>query len=107
MLLFIRQNDRLTKLKEFRDACPVKLDVHLTVAAGTDSRMVDRIFETFDSFGFDKILLTKLDETDFFGAVIEHADKFNRPFSFLMDDPEVRGNIMDARPDDLARMLLD
>ncbi|MCB1302751.1 MAG: hypothetical protein KDK37_00645 [Leptospiraceae bacterium] len=101
------QNDRLSKLKEFRDACPVKLDVHLTVAAGTDSRMVDRIFETFDSFGFDKILLTKLDETDFFGAVIEHADKFNRPFSFLMDDPEVRGNIMDARPDDLARMLLD
>ena len=85
----------------------MKLDVHLTVAAGTDSRMVDRIFETFDSFGFDKILLTKLDETDFFGAVIEHADKFNRPFSFLMDDPEVRGNIMDARPDDLARMLLD
>ncbi|MCB1170201.1 MAG: hypothetical protein KDK25_07700 [Leptospiraceae bacterium] len=100
-------SDRLEQLKQFKDACPVKLDVHLTVAAGTDSRLVDRVFETFDAFGFDKILLTKLDETDFFGAVIEHADKFNRPFSFLMDDPEVRGNIMDARPADLARMLLD
>ncbi|MCB1170011.1 MAG: hypothetical protein KDK25_06745 [Leptospiraceae bacterium] len=101
------RSDRLEQLKQFKDACPVKLDVHLTVAAGTDTRLIDRVFETFDSFGFDKILLTKLDETDFFGAVIEHADKFNRPFSFLMDDPEVRGNIMDARPADLARMLLD
>ena len=98
---------RLKDIQAFRDACPVKLDVHLTVAAGTDSRMVDRIFDTFDSFGFDKILLTKLDETDFFGAFIEHADKINRPFSFLMDGPGVPGNIMDARPDDLARMLLD
>lgn len=98
---------RLNDIQAFRDACPVKLDVHLTVAAGTDSRMIDRVFETFDNFGFDKILLTKLDETDFFGAFIEHADKFNRPFSFLMDGPGVPGNIMDARPDDLARMLLD
>ncbi|MBI40365.1 MAG: hypothetical protein CMF59_12250 [Leptospiraceae bacterium] len=101
------RDGRLQDIQAFRDACPVKLDVHLTVAAGTDSRMVDRVFETFDSFGFDKILLTKLDETDFFGAFIEHADKFNRPFSFLMDGPGVPGNIMDARPDDLARMLLD
>ncbi|MBR29938.1 MAG: hypothetical protein CMN77_01405 [Spirochaetaceae bacterium] len=101
------RDGRLQDIQAFRDACPVKLDVHLTVAAGTESRMVDRVFETFDSFGFDKILLTKLDETDFFGAFIEHADKFNRPFSFLMDGPGVPGNIMDARPDDLARMLLD
>ena len=97
---------RINELKRFVAACEVRLEKHLVLAANMSPFLVEKILLAYDALGFDKILLTKLDESDFIGAFIEHADKFNRPFSFLTNGQEVPGDIQEARPDEMARMVL-
>lgn len=98
---------RLKQLEEFIAACPLDMDIHLTLAANTDAETVKRTCEAFSTIGFDKILPTRLDETEFLGALIESADKFHRPFSYLMNGQDVPHDILDADAGFLARMVLD
>jgi flagellar biosynthesis protein FlhF len=103
----ISDKNRLYELKKFVEACNVRLEKHLVIAANTSSTTVEKIIQAYDeSIGFDKILLTKVDETDFFGSFIEFADKFNRPFSFLTNGQEVPGDLLAPKPEELARMAL-
>lgn len=103
----ISDKNRLLELKKFVDACNVKLEKHLVIAANTSSSSLEGIIQAYDeSIGFDKILLTKVDETDFFGSFVEFADKFNRPFSFLTNGQEVPGDLLAPEPEELARMVL-
>ena len=99
-------NARLNELKKFVEICEVRLEIHLVLAANTNPVLVKKILEAYEDLGFDKILLTKLDETEFIGAFVEYADKFNRPFSFLMNGQEVPGDILEAKPIELAKMVL-
>lgn len=101
-----RDMARIGELKRYVSACEVRLEKHLVLAANMSPYLVEKILLAYDALGFDKILLTKLDESDFIGAFIEHADKFNRPFSFLTNGQEVPGDILEARPDEMARMVL-
>ena len=98
--------ERLDELGKFVQACEVRLEKHLVLAANTSPALVEKILLAYDAVGFDKIILTKLDESDFIGAFVENADKFNRPFSFLMNGQDVPGDIMEPRPMDMARMCL-
>lgn len=101
-----RDQARIADLNRFVAACEVRLEKHLVMAANTAPSLVEKILLAYDVLGFDKIIITKLDEGDFIGSFVEHADKFNRPFSFLMNGQEVTEDILDARPDEMARMLL-
>ncbi len=103
----IGHNDlhRMQDLKKFVEACEVRLEKHLVLAANTSPLLVEKILLAYDSLGFDKIILTKLDETEFIGAFIEHADKFNRPFSYLMNGQEVPGDIQEAGAREMAEMI--
>lgn len=101
-----RDAGRLDDLKNFVDACEVRLEKHLVLAANTSPALLEKIVLAYDRLGFDKIILTKLDETDFIGAFVELADKFNRPFSFLMNGQDVPGDMLQPGPMDLARMVL-
>lgn len=101
-----RDTARIVELKKYIEACEVRLEKHLVLAANTSPDLIEKILLAYDQIGFDKILLTKLDEADFLGAFIEHADKFNRPFSFLMNGQDVPGDILDMQPLDLARLIL-
>ncbi|MCB1327653.1 MAG: hypothetical protein H7A21_08215 [Spirochaetales bacterium] len=103
-----RDGARMAQLQEFIAVCEqeVKLDRHLVLAANTSAPVLDKILLAYDQVGFDKIILTKLDETDFVGAFIELADKYNRPFSFLTNGQDVPGDLLEAKAGELARMVL-
>lgn len=101
-----RDADRIEQLQEDVEACEVRLEKHLVLAANTNAGMLEKILLAYDQIGLDKIILTKLDESDFLGAFIELADKYNRPFSFLMNGQDVPGSILEAEPLELARMVL-
>lgn len=101
-----RDADRIEQLQEYVDACEVRLEKHLVLAANTNAGMLEKILLAYDRIGLDKIILTKLDESDFLGAFIELADKYNRPFSFLMNGQDVPGSILEAESLELARMVL-
>ncbi len=101
-----RDTERLEQLYEYVEACEVRLEKHLVLAANTNGALLEKILLAYDRIGFDKIILTKLDESDFVGAFIEVADKYNRPFSFLMNGQDVPGSIVAASSMELARMVL-
>ncbi len=97
---------RMEELKAFTEVCPVRLEVHLVIAASMDPALVEEVIQAYEYLGFDKIILTKLDETPFIGTFIEHADKYNRPFSFLTMGQEVPGDIKEAGSLEMAKMVL-
>lgn len=101
-----RDTARLLQLKAFMDVCEVRLEKHLVLAANTDPSLIEKIVLAYDTLDFDRIILTKLDETDFIGAFIELADKYNRPFSFLMNGQAVPEDVIGAVPIEMARMVL-
>lgn len=97
---------RMRDLKKYIDICPVELEKHLVLGADLNPALLDRILNAFDFPGFEKIILTRLDETEFIGAFIESADKLNRPFSYLMNGQYPAGNIMESDPLEIAKMIL-
>ncbi len=101
-----RDAGRLSELKELADACAVRLEKHLVISANTDETTLASIFAAYDEVGFDKIILTKLDEGEFIGSFVEYADKVNRPFSFCTNGQDVPADLLGPSPEDLARMLL-
>lgn len=101
-----KDQERMDQLQEYVEACDVRLEKHLVLAANTNAGMLEKILLAYDQIGLDKIILTKLDESDFLGAFIELADKYNRPFSFLMNGQDVPGSILEAESLELARMVL-
>jgi flagellar biosynthesis protein FlhF len=101
-----RDAKRLDELAALAEACAVRLEKHLVLAANTERATIQPILDAYDRVGFDKILLTKLDESEFIGSFIELADKVNRPFSFLTNGQDVPADLIGPVPEDLAKMVL-
>jgi flagellar biosynthesis protein FlhF len=97
---------KMMELKRYMDACEVRLEKHLVIAANTNHAMIEKILNSYEMVGYDKILLTKLDETDFIGAFVEYADKINRPFSYLTNGQDVPGDIIVPDPVTMAKIVL-
>ncbi|MBE7439572.1 MAG: hypothetical protein HS115_14030 [Spirochaetales bacterium] len=98
--------EKMERLASFAQSCQVRLEKHLVLAANTSPYLLERLLLAYEQIGFDKIVLTKLDEGDFIGAFIELADKFSKPFSFLTNGQDVPGAILEAEPALLAGMAL-
>ena len=100
--------ERLAEIKEYVMLCEQEffMERHLVIAANTNPSLLEKIMLAYENIGFDKLILTKIDETDFIGAFIEIADKFKRPFSFIMDGQNVPENIRDADAKEMASMVL-
>ena len=99
---------RLEELKGYLELCrqEMSLETHLVLAANTNPGLLGEILESYERLGFDKILLTKLDESDFIGTFVEFADKYKRPFSFVTNGQEVPSDIRDANSREMAKILL-
>ena len=100
--------ERLVELRAYLEVCKqeMNLETHLVLAANMNPSLLGKILKAYQYLDFDKILLTKVDETDFIGAFVEFADSFKRPFSFVTDGQEVPSDIRDADAEEIASMLL-
>ena len=101
-------SERLSELNEYLEFAKgeISIETSLVLSANTNPVLLENIFLSYDKIGFDKIVLSKVDETYFFGAFVEIADKYSRPFSFITNGQEVPADIMDANPKEMATMLL-
>ncbi len=102
----LRNADRRDELVRFIESVQDSVEVHLVMPVSLSPSLTEKYMEFFEPVGFEKILLTRLDEADFLANFIEVADKWKRPFSFLNNSPEVSSPLMNAGPEDLARMVL-
>ncbi len=65
------------------------VDTHLVVSATTKATDLEYICETYNSFNYNHILVTKLDETKTFGSIISLAYKYQKSLSFVTDGQEI------------------
>lgn len=105
---FAASNDKfLQEQKAFYEAIPNKAEKHLVVPANMKTEDAELVMENFSKIGYDKVILSKTDESQSFGSFVELANKYHRPFSFFTTGQNVPDDILEARSDFLAEKILE
>ncbi|MBS3734462.1 MAG: flagellar biosynthesis protein FlhF [Phycisphaerae bacterium] len=81
-------------------------EIHLVVAATGSRACTRRVVERFAPLGANRICLTKLDEAETFGNVLNLAAACDAPLSYVTTGQDVPDDIAQADADDLARRIM-
>jgi flagellar biosynthesis protein FlhF len=81
-------------------------EVHLVLSAGAGQRSLRSAVERFAQVRADRLILTKLDEAEGYGAVLGVLGQANRPLSYLTTGQAVPDDIEPADRVRLARLVL-
>jgi flagellar biosynthesis protein FlhF len=82
------------------------LRTHLVIAAGTKSRDVERIFDDYQFARPDRVLLTKLDETESLSPLVHVLRERRLPISYICAGQRVPEDVEPATPPVLAACVL-
>ncbi|MBW7858463.1 MAG: hypothetical protein H3C43_09270 [Leptonema sp. (in: Bacteria)] len=102
----LRSHDRRDELLRYIEVVHESVEVHLVLPASLSPSLTEKYMEFFEPTGFEKILLTHLDESEFLANFIEAADKWKRTFSFFSNSPDVGAPLLAKGTEDLAKMVL-
>ncbi|MCC6443392.1 MAG: flagellar biosynthesis protein FlhF [Armatimonadetes bacterium] len=94
----------LSELKMLLGGIPC--ETHLVLSLATRDRELYDIIERFSMVEVDRLLFTKLDETDSYGAVLNVLDRRRIPISYVTTGQKVPEDIEMANPDLLVRLIL-
>lgn len=82
------------------------LECYLVVPAHLNGRALDRMLDKFAPLGITAAIVTKLDETDAPGAVLEHLKRRGLPVAFFADGADTRAQLIRPEPRHFADLLL-
>jgi flagellar biosynthesis protein FlhF len=94
------------ELTEFLSTYP-HADIHLVLSCASKSSDISRMVDRYNVFGAAKLLFTRLDETDSYGAILNESIRTGLPVSFLGSGPRVPDDIELATKDCIADLLLE
>jgi flagellar biosynthesis protein FlhF len=100
-----RDELKMAELREFLGSTP-GAEVHLVLSTTTQPRTLRSVAERFAGAGYHRVILTKLDETMSFGALLDALLALGKPISYLTDGQNVPDDIMPSDPDRLADLVL-
>ena len=100
-----RDEERLDVLRQFLDEAEPD-ETHLVLSATSGERTMLRDADAFAPLGADRVVLTKLDETDDFGIVLNVIHRLGTRISFVTTGQEVPDDIERGGSDRIARSLL-
>ncbi len=81
-------------------------EVHLVLAANTESRTLESVTERFIPLGVNKFIFTKLDETESIGPMFSVLFEYPKPVSYLTFGQTVPDDIETADEVRLAELLM-
>ena len=96
---------QMEELKEFL-AVDTSIEKHLVMSATTKERDAEAILERFSAVRPDRMIFTKVDETDTLGFIVNLLFDRRIALSYLTNGQSVPDDIEPARPEALARLLL-
>jgi flagellar biosynthesis protein FlhF len=99
-----KDEDQLGRLNDYTDKNLID-EVHLLLSLNTKSSDLRSIISKFEILEPDKVLLTKLDETNSYGDIINIKEKYNLPFSYLTAGQDVPEDFEVADPEIIYRYL--
>ena len=100
-----RNAEQMTELTNLLSAINPD-ETHLVLSLTTSRREALDAAEHFGRVGFDRLILTKMDETAGPGLALDLAVKFGRPFSYVTTGQNVPDDIEPCQPANLAARLL-
>lgn len=103
-----RNSENLEKLQEYFECFGEKdhVETILVLSATVSRDNAVAVTKAYEHTGYKRILLTKLDEAEFLGSVVELADTLHREFSFLSVGQDVPFDILGASKKLLAECVI-
>lgn len=92
------------ELTKFLSTYP-HVDIHLVLSCGAKSSDISRMVDRYNIFGPAKLLFTRLDETDSYGAILNESVRTGLPVSFLSTGPRVPEDFEPATKDRISDLL--
>ena len=96
---------RMYELRSMIDAAMPE-EIHLVLSSTTRRRDLDNLVDRFAAVGFDRVILTKMDESMTFGAIFNVHAKCAKPFSYFTNGQSVPEDIETATQSQVAGMIL-
>jgi flagellar biosynthesis protein FlhF len=82
------------------------MDTHLVLPASLKSADMKRVAEQYGIFRPAKLLFTRMDETESFGALLNVVVRCGKPVSFVCSGQQVPDDLDVARKEHLAKLIL-
>lgn len=100
------EQDIATDLAELFAMVP-EIDKHLILTASMRSADLSRVAERFRAFQPDKLIFTRLDETEALGCVVNQAVQLGRPISFLSSGQQIPEDIEECSKERIVNAILE
>lgn len=95
----------MAELRSFLDVLP-GAQVHLVVSAATRKKDLDDIAARFSAVNFQRIIVTKIDETSVYGPLYELPRRTGAPLAYVTTGQSVPDDIEVADGDRAARLIM-
>lgn len=102
-----KNTGQVLELKTFIDAVGADQDIHLVLSATTKNRDIMRIIKDFSRAGINKMIFTKLDETDTLGSMLNAVCETGIPVAYVTDGQNIPDNIHALTSKKLANMIFE
>ncbi len=86
----------ILKMKQLLDLRNCDLEFVLTISANTKQKEVARIFKSFDIFDYKNVIITKIDESDSIGAIVNTCIDKKKAIMYYTDGQKVPNDIEKA-----------
>lgn len=99
-----RDPEHLAELRSFMQAAEPD-EVHLVLSVTTKYEDLMDVVERFETVSVNRLIFTKLDETDSIGSILNVVDKVGKPVSYLTSGQGIPEDIEVADPIKLAKLI--
>ena len=100
-----RDELKMAELKEFLSVIN-GAEVHLVVSCTSHTRTMESVAERFGTIDYDRVILTKVDESVSMGSLISPLLRIGKPVSYVTDGQNVPDDIMVGDPERLTDLVL-
>ncbi|MEW6181670.1 MAG: flagellar biosynthesis protein FlhF [Bacillota bacterium] len=94
------------ELKGFIEVIPKPCDIYLVLSCNTKFQDILRVAEDFTRLEYNKLIFTKLDETESLGGILNLINHVGLPVTYLTNGQSVPEDIETLYPKKLAKLLL-
>jgi flagellar biosynthesis protein FlhF len=102
----VKNKEQVLELQRFIDLIPERRDIFLTLSATTKGKDLSKIIEEYQRLKFNKLIITKIDETLNLGCIVNVADQAGMPVVYVTKGQNVPDDIEELSPEKAAGMVL-
>ena len=100
-----KDQEKLEELKSFLNSAQ-GVEIHLCLSATTKDKELDDIVHRFSKLAINRVLFTKLDESETLGCIVNTHVRHKLPLSYFTNGQMVPEDIVVASPRRLANLIL-